>query len=1060
MLRVKILFGFVCLSMQMLHAQRFLEHDLSAIVAQPTDTKSFVETVDFNGDTWKDVIYFRFVENAAGYGHDVEFVLIQNAGDGTFLEAHTLYYGLSTHCFEDVYFEDYNQDGDKDILVRCRERVYVYKLENGIYFEPSLIGAFGLQDVQLVDIDSDGYQDIVICESEECVIRTSISNGSFEEAEPLVTIDMTAVDASLDGGGLGEGGNASGSGGATGGGGGNWQYVETVYLGMGGHSFKSVDGGSEPDLFYYKMHAEEQGSSSTTGEDFIPTEMSIDLAVFKEEFGNAQLYNNLEHVYSFQTEYTCYQQDRWACEFENLIPYCERTGASGEMSYVFNASKTCQFADFDGDQDLDYACWTDNRYERHEFYYHENVDGEFILNTYPLFDEGVGGYAIDIDEDGFLDVLEIERNNIGWRKQNANVWETQYSLVPIAAALGAVLEDFDNDGIPEVLSWSSCGYVQVSKRTDPGTFGIPQKIFEGSVDLRRNFDLFDVDLDGTDDIVFVEARSGAIQYLAMTNGLPTETAVPIGHNYNSPGSFVFGDLTGDNLSDLVVYDHFDRQIYLQERNEDGSFGPAVSFANEISACNEMRIQDVDADGLNDIVLEAGKVSWLKNVGDQAELQEVDLGPEPVEFIFANLDDDPGLEVLLMVEANDLPSGLNRYLEVLYADGTSYGAAISTYANTNLGFDVKDVDGNGYLDVFVRTNNTAFIKFNYDGVLTGLTDVYQFVSQPKRMLVDPFETGLFHLLAIDEIEGISDLGYTQLMPDCDATLSITSIPGYNGTDFIFGDLDGDGDLDLLDVSGDNQAVRWIEHIPNFPEINIVFDSCFEDEFFPCNYSVADYKSCSIEWDFGDGNVSNEPYPTHTYAENGNYVLSLVICNGALCDSLEADIIIYDEEEQPPLIPEEGIAGTEISFDAGNDLYTNYSWVFGDGEVSTELAPTHTYIESGTYTVELFMTDSSSFDCTYHHTQEIIIEGDIGFGDNNLNQISISPNPVIDELHLSMGNLGAQEIEVYNTLGQKVWSQSVNWPTASCHVSNWSSGLYVLSIRLRDGRVLSEKIVVKP
>jgi len=41
----------------------------------------------------------------------------------------------------------------------------------------------------------------------------------------------------------------------------------------------------------------------------------------------------------------------------------------------------------------------------------------------------------------------------------------------------------------------------------------------------------------------------------------------------------------------------------------------------------------------------------------------------------------------------------------------------------------------------------------------------------------------------------------------------------------------------------------------------------------NYSVGDV----FEWDFGDGNTSTQPNPTHTYAATGDYTVILTAIN---------------------------------------------------------------------------------------------------------------------------------------------------------------------------------------
>lgn len=48
--------------------------------------------------------------------------------------------------------------------------------------------------------------------------------------------------------------------------------------------------------------------------------------------------------------------------------------------------------------------------------------------------------------------------------------------------------------------------------------------------------------------------------------------------------------------------------------------------------------------------------------------------------------------------------------------------------------------------------------------------------------------------------------------------------------------------------------------------------------------------SWEWDFGDGAVSNEQNPKHTYATEGDYVVRLTITTPAGSDSCETECAV--------------------------------------------------------------------------------------------------------------------------------------------------------------------------
>lgn len=127
--------------------------------------------------------------------------------------------------------------------------------------------------------------------------------------------------------------------------------------------------------------------------------------------------------------------------------------------------------------------------------------------------------------------------------------------------------------------------------------------------------------------------------------------------------------------------------------------------------------------------------------------------------------------------------------------------------------------------------------------------------------------------------------------------------------------------------------------------------------------------SYDWDFGDGNTSTLSSPTHTYADTGTYILKLVVNRGLPCsDSTTAIVKVY-----PGFFPDFSYAGqcqkVPVQF---TDLTTatygasaKWNWNFGDLASPTNTSniknPTHTYNNTGTYTVSLIVeTDKGCID----------------------------------------------------------------------------------------------------
>lgn len=117
--------------------------------------------------------------------------------------------------------------------------------------------------------------------------------------------------------------------------------------------------------------------------------------------------------------------------------------------------------------------------------------------------------------------------------------------------------------------------------------------------------------------------------------------------------------------------------------------------------------------------------------------------------------------------------------------------------------------------------------------------------------------------------------------------------------------------------------------------------------------------SIEYDFGDGNTSTDPNPTHTYAAPGTYTVCQIANNSCLSDTFCTQVVITCTPSTAGFTANTAndleIVITDASQDATSVLYD-----FGDGTTSTDPNPTHIYAVAGTYTVCQISTNSCESD----------------------------------------------------------------------------------------------------
>ncbi len=118
--------------------------------------------------------------------------------------------------------------------------------------------------------------------------------------------------------------------------------------------------------------------------------------------------------------------------------------------------------------------------------------------------------------------------------------------------------------------------------------------------------------------------------------------------------------------------------------------------------------------------------------------------------------------------------------------------------------------------------------------------------------------------------------------------------------------------------------------------------------------------AYNWDFGDGFISTDANPTHTYTSEGNYETCLLIDEGVNASSICNTSKISAGNACRTAVKVNYINGNTISF--GNVSYGNgpfsYYWNFGDGNYSTQSAPVHAYDSSGLYTVKLKIKNTAN------------------------------------------------------------------------------------------------------
>jgi len=166
------------------------------------------------------------------------------------------------------------------------------------------------------------------------------------------------------------------------------------------------------------------------------------------------------------------------------------------------------------------------------------------------------------------------------------------------------------------------------------------------------------------------------------------------------------------------------------------------------------------------------------------------------------------------------------------------------------------------------------------------------------------------------------------------------------------------------SASGNSVMYVRNITIYSNVSpyapvAVFSAAPEGGDAPLSVQFTDASTkapTAWQWEFGDGNTSDEQNPVHLYRAAGNYTVTLTVSNAWGSDSLTKAAFI--RVNPPPMtvdfsaVPPDGFIPLTVRFtDVTDGDPSAWGWSFGDGNYSDEQNPVHIYTVPGTYTVSL-------------------------------------------------------------------------------------------------------------
>lgn len=622
----------------------FAPHQVFPVASGPTE----IAAADFTGDGWMDAAVTCYGDN---HGQGTKVALLRNNGGSGFLAPVLLEVGPSPN---DVVAGDLNNDGRTDMVVARNNYRLAVLINNGAgAFAPAVEYVTQEQNwagdlwatVDLGDVDHDQDLD-VFCSSN----RTQYDSDYgaivlFRNNGTGALVDRTAIRLPRYTGGCADLDVADTNGDA-------WVDILSAHAGsagwvvtrsLGGASFEDgteytgghtpmrieatdVDLDGDPDALVLNRYSLTVGVHVNTGAGVFlePDGQDLEPLCSYMDAGDIDKDGDLDVVSSF-----AYAGGGGLSVIRNQ--------GDGTFSFRQNytgprGAMTPRFDDLDGDGDLDIVWAFDNTSPPYDFAVRlNNGTGTFgTATTWPVGTCGTGDLiTMDVDQDGDRDVLLTD-------------W------------LGCV-------GIESPWVW-------IRRNNGNATFGAPY-VLTYDIDPKQ-MAAGDFNHDGREDLATVHANGIRI-VMALGNG---QFGTPAAYLTPDPSyALAAGDLNDDAYPDVVtanIRGAWEGTISVFLNRGNGTLGAPTTirsaFSTDVSPIGQIRVQDVDLDGDEDVTMMSyGGQDLLvyENDGNGAMVLQnrYVAGPAPGDYRVADFTGDGRPDIGAVVGIP--PSNLNRKFAV-------------------------------------------------------------------------------------------------------------------------------------------------------------------------------------------------------------------------------------------------------------------------------------------------------------------------------------------------------------------------------------------------------------
>ena len=430
--------------------------------------------------------------------------------------------------------------------------------------------------------------------------------------------------------------------------------------------------------------------------------------------------------------------------------------------------------------------------------------------------------AADLDGDGDVDLASISGGDsfaIATQDPLGEFVVGQSALLEAGASATAIVAgDTDGDGLIDLAVGDGNGAIFVFKQDMAGVFGpAPQKLTTASV---TSLELADFNRDGRADLIATHSGADKVSVFFGTATVFNSVADrEFTDSISSPVHARAADLSGDGLPDLVVANNLSGAVTVYFQTSGSGLNATADRVLSGPGGGEptsVALADLDRDGNRDVLVSYAGIDkvgvFLQDsmgmfalgsdlIGDSASIAD------PFEIVVSDLDGDGDGDLAVSSEIVPAIAVFLRAADGSFPAQPELSLAMPSDVEGALGLAAVDVDGDGRtdiaaargaalrLDLFLQARPGDFRSASLLLTGSGVSERAQFI-QPGDYDGD----GDLDLALANRRDNHVSL-YIQKSPGVfePSDKGVIGAVDFDGvTALATGDLDGDGDLDLVGV----------------------------------------------------------------------------------------------------------------------------------------------------------------------------------------------------------------------------------------------------------------------